>query len=229
MILGSDHGSTISVDRGKTWTSWYNQPTGQIYHVVTDDAFPYVVYGMQQDNGTAGVYSRTDHESINARDWFIAAQSESGYVALDPLHKDILFASGPNGSVVRFNKKTSHAQDITPWPGTGMSEDLSKRKYRDTWTPVLVMSPADRKSLYFGTQYMMKTVGRRSALGADQPRPHRWQAAQRGGDEANRLGREQWRGSRRPTRTRGRVRSSHQPELDGTRLRNYLHHRGLAV
>ena len=114
MILGSDHGATISVDRGKTWTSWYNQPTGQIYHVVTDDAFPYVVYGMQQDNGTAGVYSRTDHESINARDWFIAAQSESGYVALDPIHKEFLYASGPNGSVVRFNKKTSLAQDITP-------------------------------------------------------------------------------------------------------------------
>ncbi len=158
MILGSDHGATISVDRGKTWTSWYNQPTGQIYHVVTDDSFPYVVYGMQQDNGTAGVYSRTDHESINARDWFIAAQSESGYVALDPLHKDFLYASGPNGSVVRFNKKTSLAQDITPWPGTGMSEDISKRKYRDTWTPVIVMSPADKKSLYFGTQYIMKTV-----------------------------------------------------------------------
>ncbi len=159
MILGSDHGATISVDRGKTWTSWYNQPTGQIYHVVTDDAFPYVVYGMQQDNGTAGVYSRTDHESINARDWFIAAQSESGYVALDPIHKQFLYASGPNGSVVRFNKKTSLAQDITPWPaGGGMGEDISKRRYRDTWTPVIVMSPADKKSLYFGTQYIMKTV-----------------------------------------------------------------------
>ncbi len=159
MILGSDHGATISVDRGRTWTSWYNQPTGQMYHVVTDDAFPYVVYGAQQDNGTAGVYSRSDHESLNARDWFIAAQSESGYVALDPIHKEFLYASGPNGSVVRFNKRTSLAQDITPWPGGGgLGEDLSKRKYRDTWTPVLVMSEADKKSLYFGTQYLMKTV-----------------------------------------------------------------------
>ena len=159
MILGSDHGATISVDRGKTWTSWYNQPSGQIYHVVTDDAFPYVVYGAQQDNGTAGVYSRTDHESINARDWFIAAQSESGYVALDPIHKEFLYATGPNGSVVRFNKKTSLAQDITPWPGGGgMGEDISKRKYRDTWTPVIVMSQADKTSLYFGTQYIMKST-----------------------------------------------------------------------
>jgi photosystem II stability/assembly factor-like uncharacterized protein len=158
MVLGTDHGTTISVDRGKTWTSWYNQPTGQMYHVTTDDAFPYVVYGAEQDNGSIGVYSRTDHENIAPRDWFIAAQSESGYVVVDPLHKDFLFASGPNGSVVRFNKKTSLSQDITPWPGSGFGQDISQRKYRDTWTPVLVMSPFDKRALYFGTQYVMKTA-----------------------------------------------------------------------
>src|SRR5258708_8830612 len=108
---------------------------------------------MQQDNGTAGVYSRTDHESINAHDWFIAAQSESGYVALDPIHKDFLYASGPNGSVVRFNKKTFLAHDITPCPATGMSDSFSKCKYCDTWTTGIVIAPADTKSPFFGTHY----------------------------------------------------------------------------
>ncbi len=159
MVLGTDHGTTISIDRGKTWTSWYNQPTGQFYHVTTDDSFPYVVFGAQQDDGTAGVPSRSDHERLNARDWFIAAQSESGYVAVDRVHKQFLYVSGPNGSVVRFDRRTSLSKDITPWPLVGgPGTNISDRKYRDTWTPVLVMSQADGHSLYFGTQYLLRSI-----------------------------------------------------------------------
>ena len=158
MILGSDHGTTISIDKGATWTSWYNQPTGQMYHVVTDDRFPYVVYGSQQDDGSLGILSGTDHESITPRDWFIAAQSESGYVALDRLHPDILFDSSAYGGVVRVDRRESLSTEISPWPGPNFGADVSQRKYRATWTPVLVMSPADKRSLYLGTQYVMKTV-----------------------------------------------------------------------
>ena len=158
MILGSDHGATISIDKGATWTSWYNQPTGQMYHVVTDSQFPYVVYGSQQDDGSLGVYSRTDHESITARDWFIAAQSESGYIALDKLHPNILYASSAYGGVVRVDRKESLSTEISPWPGPSFGSDIAQRKYRATWTPVLVMSPADKRSLYLGTQYILKTV-----------------------------------------------------------------------
>jgi photosystem II stability/assembly factor-like uncharacterized protein len=158
MILGTDHGTTISIDHGATWTSWYNQPTGQMYHVTTDDQFPYVVYGAQQDDGSIGVYSRTDHESIAPRDWFIAAQSESGYIAVDPLHTNILYVSSSYGGVVKFDKKTSLSQEITPWPTPSFGSDISQRRYRATWTPVLVMSPADKTSLYLGTQYILKTV-----------------------------------------------------------------------
>jgi photosystem II stability/assembly factor-like uncharacterized protein len=158
MILGTDHGTTISIDKGATWTSWYNQPTGEMYHVVTDNRFPYVVYGSQQDDGSLGIYSRTDHESITPRDWFIAAQSESGYVALDPLHPNILYASSAYGGVVRVDHSESLSTEISPWPGANFGSDISQRKYRATWTPVLVMSPADHRSLYLGTQYILKTV-----------------------------------------------------------------------
>ena len=80
MVLGTDQGTSISLDRGQTWSTWYNQPTAQIYHVTTDNQFPYVVYGAQQDSGSAAVLSRTDHGQITPRDWFPAGESESGYM-----------------------------------------------------------------------------------------------------------------------------------------------------
>ncbi len=77
MVLGTDQGTTISLNRGQTWSSWYNQPTAQLYHVTTDNQFPYVVYGTQQDSGSAAVVSRTDHAQITPRDWFPAGPARA--------------------------------------------------------------------------------------------------------------------------------------------------------
>ena len=159
MVLGTDQGTTVSLDRGKTWSSWYNQPTAQLYHVITDNQFPYVVYGAQQDSGSAAVLSRTDHGQITPRDWFVSGESESGYMAPDPKNPDIVYLSGAYGTVDRFNKRTGFSQNVSPWPVPtfGLSE-ISERKYRAPWTPPLVFSPADSTTLYFGTQYVMKTI-----------------------------------------------------------------------
>jgi photosystem II stability/assembly factor-like uncharacterized protein len=158
MVLGTDQGTTISLNRGRTWSSWYNQPTAQFYHVTTDNQFPYVVYGAQQDSGSAAVLSRTDHDQITARDWFLPGGSESGYLVIDPNDSNIIFLSGGYGSVSRFNKRTGFSQDITPWPASSFDAEINQRKYRDPWTPPLVLSPVDSKALYLGTQYVMKTV-----------------------------------------------------------------------
>ena len=158
MVLGTDQGTTISLDRGKTWSSWYNQPTAQLYHVITDNQFPYVVYGAQQDSGSAAVLSRTDHGQITPRDWFPAGSSESGYMAPDPHDPNIIYLSGTYGTVDRFNRRTGLSQNIAPWPAFSFTAEIYQRKYRDPWTPVLVFSPADSKSLFLGTQYVMKTV-----------------------------------------------------------------------
>jgi photosystem II stability/assembly factor-like uncharacterized protein len=158
MILGVDQGTTISLDRAKTWTTWYNQPTAQLYHVTTDDQFPYAVYGSQQDSGGAAVYSRTNHGQITPRDWFPASGQESGYMAIDPKDSNILYVTGGYGSVFRWDRKRSLSQDITPWPMPVFGTDIAARKYRDPWTPPLVFSQADKTSLYLGTQYVLKTT-----------------------------------------------------------------------
>jgi photosystem II stability/assembly factor-like uncharacterized protein len=158
MVLGTDQGTSISLDRGQTWSTWYNQPTAQIYHVTTDNQFPYVVYGAQQDSGSAAVVSRTDHGQITPRDWFPAGGSESGYIVIDASDPNIIYLSGTYGSVSRFNRRTGFSQDITPWPVPTFDTEINRRKYRAPWTPVLVASAAEPQAIYFGTQYVMKTV-----------------------------------------------------------------------
>ncbi len=158
LLLATDQGTSISLDRGKTWTTWYNQPTAQMYHVTTDDKFPYTVYGAQQDSGGAGVLSRTNHGQITPRDWFPASGSESGYFAVDPKDPDIIFVSGGYGTVQRWDKRVSLSQDVSPWPVQVFGTEINQRKYRDPWTPPLVFSPVDKTSLYLGTQYVMRTT-----------------------------------------------------------------------
>ena len=160
MITASDQGAVVSVDGGKTWSSWYNQPTAQFYHVATDDRFPYWIYGAQQDSGAAATPSRTDYGTILLRDWRpIAAGGENGYIAPDPTDPNILFGGG----VGRFDLTTLQEQDRDPtlgYPG----------EYRRTWTLPLAFSPRDPKALYYSNQFLFKTTDG-GALGKDQPRP----------------------------------------------------------
>ena len=158
MVLATDQGTTVSINYGKTWSSWYNQPTAQLYHVITDDRFPYAVYGNEQDSGAVGVKSRGDSGQITPRDWFPASGSESGYIAIDPNDPNILYVTETLGGVARFDLRTSFSQNITPWPVQNWGSEIVDRKYRDPWTPVLLFSPFDKKTLYLGTQFVMKTI-----------------------------------------------------------------------
>jgi photosystem II stability/assembly factor-like uncharacterized protein len=158
LVVGTDQGTTISLNGGQTWSSWYNQPTAQLYHVITDNQFPYHIYGEQQDTGSLGIPNRTDHGLITNRDWFMVGGGESGWLATDSANRNILYASGIYGGVVRFDLRTSLSQQITPWPFPGFGREINQRRYRDPWTPMLVLSTAEKNALYFGTQYVMKTT-----------------------------------------------------------------------
>ena len=161
MLLGSDQGTNVSVDGGATWSTWYNQPTAQFYHVITDNGFPYFVYGSQQDSGTAAVASRTDHGQIDARDWFGVGGAESGYIAIDRRDPNILYVGNTNGSLTRFDRRTGQAQNITPTlqrGGFGPNADIAQQRYRFPWTAPLVTSPTEPDTLYYGSQYLLKTT-----------------------------------------------------------------------
>jgi photosystem II stability/assembly factor-like uncharacterized protein len=152
MILGSDQGAAISVDGGNTWSSWYNQPTAQFYHVATDNRFPYYVYGAQQDSGTVAIASRSDYGLITDRDWYSTGGEESGYILPDPSDPDVVYGGGPAGVLLRFSRTTGQSQNISPWPAS-----IFGGKYRFTWTSPLAFSPQDSHVLYFGSQYLFRT------------------------------------------------------------------------
>ena len=169
MIVASDQGTTLSVDYGETWSSWYNQPTAQFYHVATDNQFPYKVYGAQQDSGTAGTGSRSDYGQITVRDWRPVGGDEGGYIVPDPSDPNIVYAGGTLGELHRFNWRTGEAQDISPWPSVAFGTDISHRKYRFTWTSPIVFSPQDPHTLYMGAQALLETRDRGMSWQAISP------------------------------------------------------------
>jgi photosystem II stability/assembly factor-like uncharacterized protein len=148
IILGVDQGATISVDGGKSWTPWYNQPTGQFYHVTAGGGFPYYVYGQQQDSGSAAVPSRSDFGEIRYRDWFSPGGYEFGYIAADPLNPDINYAGGEGGSVVRYDRRTGQLTVLL----------LHGRDVRTSGNAPMEFSPLDPHALYFGAQYVLKST-----------------------------------------------------------------------
>ncbi len=152
MILGSDQGAAISVDRGATWSSWFNQPTAQFYHVTTDNRFPYRVYGAQQDSGTAAVTSRSDYGQITFRDWSPIGGEESGYIVVDRSDPDVIFGGGPYGVLRRFNWTTAQTFDVSP-----AAIPFNGSKLRFTWTSPVVDSPQNPHVLYFGAQFVLRS------------------------------------------------------------------------
>ncbi len=146
MLLASDQGATISVNNGRTWSSWYNQPTAQFYHVITDNQVPYWVYGAQQESGSAGVISRGDNGAITFRDWHTVGVEEYGYVAPDPLNPNIIYG----GRVSRYDTRTKEVQNISPEP-------IRTGKVRMVRTLPVIFSPVDPRTLYFGTNFIFRT------------------------------------------------------------------------
>ena len=147
ILLGTDQGATLSVNSGETWSSWYNQPTAQFYHVITDNQFPYWVYGGQQESGSVGTASRSDFGEISFRDWYPVGVEEYGYVAPDPLNPNLIYG----GKATRFDRTTSQTQDISPIV-------LRTGKYRFNRTAPLIFSPADAHILYLGSNVLFKTT-----------------------------------------------------------------------
>jgi len=160
MITGSDQGATITVDGGKSWSSWYNQPTAQFYHVITDNEFPYRIYGSQQDSGTAAVASRSDYGTITFRNWFSVGSGESGYIAPDPTDANTVYGGDPYGPVLRFDRKTGQTQDVSPLPVQAFGTEIAQRKLRATWTSPIVISPRDPHTLYYGSQFLLRSTDR---------------------------------------------------------------------
>jgi photosystem II stability/assembly factor-like uncharacterized protein len=146
MLIACDQGAIVTVNGGRTFSSWYNQPTAQFYHVITDNAFPYNVYGGQQESGSIGIASRGNDGEITFREWHPVGVEEYGYVAPDPLDPNIIYG----GKITRYDKRTGQVQNIAP-------EAIGSGKYRFLRTAPVLFSPTDPHTLYFAGNVLFKT------------------------------------------------------------------------
>ncbi len=147
MLIAADQGATITVNGGQTWSTWYNQPTAQMFHVTADNRFPYWLYGGQQESGSAGVASRSDYGEITFREWHPVGVEEYGYAAPDPLHPGIIYG----GKVTRYDERTGDVHNVGPV----VVRDDQDRFVR---TAPIIFSPADPHVLFFATQRLYKTI-----------------------------------------------------------------------
>ncbi|HEY2170095.1 MAG TPA: glycoside hydrolase [Candidatus Angelobacter sp.] len=147
MIIVSDQGAIITVNGGETWSSWYNQPTAQMYHANADNAFPYRVCSGQQESGSACISSRGNDGEITFRDWHPVAAEEYGYVVPDPLDPDVVYG----GKLSRYDRRTNQAQNVAPRP-------FRAPDYRVLRTEPIVFSPVNPHILYFATNTLWKTM-----------------------------------------------------------------------
>ena len=147
ILIASDQGAIITVNGGLTWSSWYNQPTAQMYHVNADNSFPYRVCSGQQESGSACVASRSDDGEVSFRDWRPVAIEEYGYAVPDPLNPDIVYG----GKIERFDWRTRQVQNVSP-------KALRDSSYRVVRTMPIVFSSVDPHILYFASNTVWKTT-----------------------------------------------------------------------
>jgi photosystem II stability/assembly factor-like uncharacterized protein len=149
LALVSDQGAVISLNGGSSWSSWFNQPTAQLYHVSTSPTFPYRVCAGQQESGSVCISSRGNDGSVTSRDWHPVGAIEYGSVAPDPLDPDLIYGAGRT-NVSRFHWSTGLVEDVTPIPVKGADDRVDR-------TEPLLFSPTDPHTLYYAANKLYRT------------------------------------------------------------------------
>ncbi len=150
IAAASDQGTTISADGGRTWSSWYNQPTGQFYHLAADDRFPYTIYSGQQDSGTVAIASRSDFGAIGPREWRPVGGDERDCVIPDPDDPTIVYSSGLGGRVTRYDARTGQIANVTPFPVPNYGKRQTATEHHFAWVTPMAISRTRPRTIYLG-------------------------------------------------------------------------------
>ncbi len=156
----SDQGAAITVDGGKTFSSWFNQPTAQFYHLATDNQFPYRIYSGQQDSGTAALLSRSDYGAPNFRDWKPAGADERDYVIPDPEDPNIIYGTGLGGRLSRYDNRTGEVANIAPFLEPNYGKRQISVAHHFVWVTPFAISRTGPVTLYEGAEVVFKSTDR---------------------------------------------------------------------
>ena len=160
LLEGNDGGATVSVNAGKTWSTVWNQPTGQIYHVSLDDQFPFHLFGASQDEGAWEYVSAATGGAITIGDWHSVALGESTFIAPDPDDPLVTYGSGYYSSFVQLNRHTGQEKNVSPWPRYMSGASSAQTKYRFGWTHPIMFSPANPRELLVAAQVVFSSTDR---------------------------------------------------------------------
>ena len=169
MLLGGDGGGCVSHNGGLSWSTIYNQPTAEFYHVTTDTRTPYRVYGAQQDNTTLCLPSQSIYDAITMSEWYEVGGGESGYIAVRPDNPDIIYAGSYQGELTRYDLSAGSRQDITVWPESYRGYGACDYKYRFQWTSPTILSPHNPELLLTGGNIIFRSTNEGRAWDAISP------------------------------------------------------------
>ena len=158
MIAGADQGAVVTFDGGRSWSSWYNQPTGQFYRLAVDDGFPYRIYSGQQDSGTISIASRSDYGRISFRDWHPVGGDERDGDVPDPADPNIVYGAGLGGRISKWDARTGQAQNVSPWPVSSYAENPLEVRYRYDWITPLAIAAAPPHAMYTAAQVVFRST-----------------------------------------------------------------------
>jgi photosystem II stability/assembly factor-like uncharacterized protein len=159
-VAASDQGTIVTANGGATWSDWYNKPTGQFYHLATDNRFPYRIYSGQQDSGAVAIASRSDYGSISLRDWQPVGGHERDYDVPDPEDPAIVYASGLGGRIARFDSRTGQVANVTPWPVESYGMRPTDYRYHYGWFTPISFARQTPYALYAGAQVLFRSLDR---------------------------------------------------------------------
>jgi photosystem II stability/assembly factor-like uncharacterized protein len=157
LIIGNDGGATVSLNGGVSWSTFYNQPTSEYYHVTVDNRTPYRVYGAQQDNTTFSAPSRSGRDAITAVEWYEIGGGESGYIAVDPRDPNVIYAGSYQGYLTRYDHARGQLRQVGVWPEEYSGWSAGQQKYRFNWTAPLFISPHDPNTLYLAANHVFRS------------------------------------------------------------------------
>ncbi|MFC4220208.1 WD40/YVTN/BNR-like repeat-containing protein [Flagellimonas marina] len=160
MINGNDGGAAVTYNGGKTWSTIYNQPTGQFYRALTDNGHPYRIYSGQQDNSTIVIDSRVMDDGIGRMHWDIVRAGESSTVAVDPNNPRYVYSTYFASNFMEWDSKIDNTRMVRPYPERISGEQPKNLKLRANWNGPVMVSPHDPNTIYYGSQYVMKSTDR---------------------------------------------------------------------
>ncbi|MEM1177580.1 MAG: glycosyl hydrolase [Acidobacteriota bacterium] len=160
MVLGTDGGATVSLDGGETFSTLFNQPTGQFYRVATDNRFPYWVYGGQQDWSTTALPSRAPGGSITPGDGHAVGGGESAHIAFDARNPRWIYATTINGTLTEYDAETGIVTPIKPYPEYVFGRDAKDQRFRANWNAPVLVSRHDPETIYYGAQLLLRSRDR---------------------------------------------------------------------